>query len=421
MKKENKAKTSPATPVFDATRKRWRVSLPASKNPNGKRVRSWHSSRDAAREYIASIVSGTEPSAVIPPKLALKADEARLILEPHGLDLVEAAKLVASLFDALGGSGTPLEAARAWRLANDQRSSSKTFLEAKDLFMISRDGLREDTLRGYRQYLKNVFSPLHSRTLSDIKVEEISECIAHLPPPSKKGAQTTLGVFWRWSAMQPRQWCDVGLLESLEPVRISREKDICTLGPEDVRALLAAAESTSPGCAVAFAVAIFGGVRLRELEKITWKEISTSHIEITAAIAKRHSRRLVPICSTLKSWLDTYRGKSGDDDLIVGPNWVNTSKVARRKAGWAVVTQPPLSGLEDPKRGSWPQNCMRHTCASIQVAIGKPLEDLIFSFGHSGGSNLLKQHYLGQLTKKDALKILSIGPNDSRISNLSVA
>ena len=51
----------------------------------------------------------------------------------------------------------------------------------------------------------------------------------------------------------------------------------------------------------------------------------------------------------------------------------------------------------------------------MQVAIGTPLEDLIFAFGHSGGTALLKQHYLGRLTKDDALEILRIGPKGLEI------
>jgi integrase len=408
-------------PVFDKTRNRWRVTIPAGLNPDGKRVRSWHLTRDAARNHVAGIVSGPEPSAIIPPMLALKADEARLILEPHGLDLVEGAKMLVSVMDALGGSGTPLQAARAWRLSHEQRSASKTFSEATELFMLTREGLREDTLRGYRHHLKNVFAPLLDRTLSDITSTEFDTILARRPQSSRKAAQVTLGTFWRWCSSPPRQWCKTDLVEALEPVRISRETEIHTLAPEAVKALLCAAESTGPGCAIGFAVAIFGGVRLRELSKVTWGAITETHIEIGASIAKRHSRRLVPICPTMKTWIDTYRGEVQTDDPIVGPNWVNTSRIARRRAGWAVSTQPRLKDPPPVTRGKWPQNCMRHTCASILVAIGTPLEDLIFAFGHSGGTALLKQHYLGQLTKKDALAILSFGPNGKKIPANAVA
>jgi integrase len=416
------ARKTASPPTFDKKRNRWRVTIPATLSPEGKRLRSWHLTRDAARDYLSSLVSGPEPSAIIPPKLAMKADEARLILEPHHLDLVEAAKMLAAVIDALGGSGTPLDAARAYRLVHDQRSASKTFGEAQELFMLTREGLREDTLRGYRHHLKNVFASLHDRTMSDITIQEIDAILAPRPPSSRKAAQTTLGCIWRWAASPPRQWCGAALVDALEPVRINRETEITTLAPDAVEALLRAAETTGPGCAVGFAVGIFAGVRLRELSKLTWGNVTPDHIEISATIAKRHARRLIPVCPTLKAWIDAYRpADAEDDDLVTAPNWINTARIARRRAGWNLLTNPPLRDAPPITRGEWPQNAMRHTCASIQVAIGKPLDDLIFSFGHSGGTALLKQHYLGKLTKKDALAILAIGPNGSKVSNIQAA
>lgn len=68
-----------------------------------------------------------------------------------------------------------------------------------------------------------------------------------------------------------------------------------------------------------------------------------------------------------------------------------------------------------PTRGPWPSNACRHTCASVQIAIGTSLEDLTFKFGHSGGHDLLRAHYVARLTKKDALAILSSGPNGTTI------
>jgi hypothetical protein len=49
------------------------------------------------------------------------------------------------------------------------------------------------------------------------------------------------------------------------------------------------------------------------------------------------------------------------------------------------------------------------------------LETLTFAFGHSGGHDLLRKHYVSRLTKKDALAILAIGPNGAKIEALAVA
>jgi len=409
-------------PVFDKSRNRWRVTIPASLQPNGKRVRSWHLTRDAARDYLAGIVSGPEPSAIIPPALAMKADEARLILEPLDLDLVEGAKLLRQVFAALAGTGTPLEAAKAWQVAHAARLASVTMGAAIPLFLATRDNLRDATVRGYKHHLNRALEPLHEMILADITISDVNAALAPRPPSVRHAVQVTLGTFWRWCAISTRGWCDVKVLESLEPVRLDHDTEISCLTPEQARAVLSGAEATSPGCAVGFAVAIFAGVRQRELEKLTWSAISADHIEIDASVAKRHSRRLIPICPTLRSWLDEHRGEAELDDLIVGPNWINTSKTARRRAGWDLKLQHPPKGVLPPiTRGAWPKNVNRHTCASVQIAIGTPLDDLTFKFGHSGGAVLLKQHYLGKITKKDALAILAIGPKGVRIPNIQAA
>ena len=168
---------------------------------------------------------------------------------------------------------------------------------------------------------------------------------------------------------------------------------------------------------------------MAELEKLKWADVGDEYIEIGRAIAKKHSRRLVPICPTLAAWLNATRGEADKDSLIVPPNWTDISKSVRRRAGWDVaarllndqVKAGKLKELAKPTRGKWPSNACRHTCASVQVAIGTPLEELTFKFGHSGGHDLLRRHYVSRLTKKDAIAILSVGPGGKKINNLSVA
>ncbi len=207
---------------------------------------------------------------------------------------------------------------------------------------------------------------------------------------------------------------------ALEAPRVSDDSDIEILSPDDVKALLKAAESEGPAAAAAYAIAIFGGVRMAELERLTWGDVGDDHIDIGKAVAKKHSRRLVPVCPTLKAWFSATRGEVEDDSPIVPPNWTDISKSVRRRAGWDVaarlLTKPPK-----PTRGSWPVNACRHTCASVQVAIGTPLEDLTFKFGHSGGHDLLRRHYVSRLTKKDAVAILSIGPGGKKVTKLRIA
>jgi integrase len=225
----------------------------------------------------------------------------------------------------------------------------------------------------------------------------------------------SLGVFWRWAAKPPRSWADLDVMQAVETPRTSSDADITIFSPAEVRALLAAAEAEGPAAAVAFAIAIFGGVRMAELERLTWRHVKDDHIEIGRDIAKKHTRRLVPICATLRSWIDRYRNDAPDDALIVPANWTDISKSVRRRAGWAVAARL-LKDPPEPTRGPWPTNACRHTCASVQVAIGTPLEDLTFKFGHSGGHDILRAHYVARMTKKSALSILECGPENTKVN-----
>ena len=69
-----------------------------------------------------------------------------------------------------------------------------------------------------------------------------------------------------------------------------------------------------------------------------------------------------------------------------------------------------MEPLADPTLGRWPQNALRHSHASYAVAYGVPLESLLFEFGHAGNPTLLRQHYVGKASKKQALEFFAIMP-----------
>lgn len=413
-------KKSIDAPTFDKVRKRWKVVVPAGLSSTGKRIRCWHLTRDAARAYIDAITASVHPAAVISPRLAEEADEARLLLAPFGLTLPEAIRDLAAVLRLLGDTGTPLQAARAWRATHDQRTASKLFWPAAEAFLATREGLRADTVRGYKHHLKNSLSALHDVILSDVTAEACNEALSSRPPSSRQAAQVTLGTFIRWAATPPRQWCDAAFLEGIETVRITLDTEISILSAEEAEAVMRGAEAVGHPTACAFAMALFGGVRLRELGKLKWAAVSADHVEIGKTIAKRHARRLVPICPTLRAWLDVHRDGAADSDPIVGKNWVPNYPLARRIAGWSAKTVQRYDG-PPPTRGAWPKNVLRHTCASVLVGIGRPIDDLIFGFGHSGGTAMLKSHYAGKMTRKTALAILAIGPNGSKVASIAVA
>ncbi len=417
------AKKVSLEPVFNTARQRWCVDVPASKSSHGKRIRAFFKTRQAARDYIDRI-DGPTPAAVIDPRLANDAETARQRIEVAGLDmtLAEVAAGYIEAVQTLAGSGSLLEAARTFRQQQDARTSSRLMGEAVAAFMDSKDGtLRPRTEQSYRYTLEKTLAPLHEKTLADINTEALADILGSKRATSRALHVRNLRVFWTWACKKPRAWATMDVVDALEYRKDADDGDIVVLRPDDVRALLLAAESWSANAAVAFALSIFAGVRQAELERLTWRHVLSDHIDIGANVAKKGKRRLIPISPTLRAWLDTYTPDNADkEDFIVGPNWTATSCAVRRLAGWDVAARlldnPPAAA-----RGKWPANAPRHTCASVLAATGEPLETLIFQFGHSGGHDLLRRHYVGRLTKKEALAILSVGPKGRKIPVMTAA
>lgn len=414
-------------PIYDNNRKRWKVDIPASASDTNKRIRAWFETREQGREFLDGDESPTcpEPRAIIPPSVALDADTARQRLTAAGLDvtLAEVARAYVEASKILGDSGGTLaDACRAYADDQTARNASKTMGEAVIEFMDTKsETLRPLTLRGYRYTLETAFAELHPMTLADIKPDDLIAILGPKKPSTRAMHLRNLRVFWAWVSKAPREWATMKPVDSLEYRKEAGEGDIETLKPAEARALLRSAEKQSPNAAVAYAIAIFGGVRMDELKRLRWRDILPEHIEIGRDVAKKLSRRLVPISPSLRAWLDEHTPAEADpNDFIVGTNWREASKAVRRRAGWKVSARL-LKKQPKATRGAWPVNACRHTCASILVATGEPLETLTFQFGHSGGHTLLRRHYVGRMTRKQAIEILSIGPKGTKVGAVRAA
>jgi hypothetical protein len=87
---------------------------------------------------------------------------------------------------------------------------------------------------------------------------------------------------------------------------------------------------------------------------------------------------------------------------------------------WSPDDQPKKK-LPKPTLGKWPQNALRHSHASYAVAAGVPLESLLFEFGHTTNPAVLREHYVGRASKKDAIAFFTIGPKGEEVPAIAVA
>lgn len=278
-------------PVLDVVRNRWKVDIPPSLAKSGKRGRAYFKTRKEARKYIDDL-QGDTPAASISPSLAMEADKARSLLDELDVDLVQVAREYVEARALLADTGGSIvEAARSYRATWTDRNTSNLFGPAVATYLESRTDLRDQTLKSYRYTLEKTFSPLHDQTLADITTSDLEAILANKGATAAQMHRRNLGVFWRWASKPPRNWSKLEVMQAIETPRVSSDADIHMLKPVDVKALLAAAEVEGSAAAAAYAIAIFGGVRMAELERLTWANVLQDHIEIGKEVAKKHSRR----------------------------------------------------------------------------------------------------------------------------------
>ena len=393
----------PRKPSFrvQKTTRGWKVEKPASASPTGERERYYFKTRDKANEFATKLKEDLAAHGAnvthIGPALADEAVRAVAMLAPYGVSLIDAARRIAEIEKA--------------------KVASKDVETALSEFLLSKDGKGDSQRRAYEKMSDALSEEFGGRKLTTITPTEL---VAHVE--AYTGADTTFNsratsikTFWRWCAKTPRNWCDAKVVEVLEK-RETRRGTIGVLTSDQCKVLMTTAEEHYPECVPAFAICLFTGIRKAELERLEPGDITPEGITLSVESTKTRKRRFIEMPAPLAAWLEAYPVA----DTVLPANWFRKEKAVRRLAGWRIwcdLFDPPSAPEDLPE---WPDNALRHTHASVMVALGGPLDSLTFEFGHSGGAQVLKSHYVGVMSKAEAIKIWSLGPNGTEIPVIEV-
>jgi integrase len=264
------------------------------------------------------------------------------------------------------------------------------------------------------------------RAISSITPEELQK---HLEartsgPVAFNGRLRLLTGLWRWAGKPPREWCNADTLKHLER-KEATTSEISTLNAKEAATLLTTAEKHMPDSVIPFAIALFTGMRMQEIERLKPEDIAPDGITVSQDKSKNKQRRFIHMPDPLVAWLDAYP----ITDCVCPPNWHRKEKAVRRLAGWKVWSdlvptmhlKPAMEAEPPTTLPEWPQNALRHTAASVALALGKELQTLIFEHGHSGGTEMLRKHYIGRMPKKDAQAIWTLGPKGKKLPTMKIA
>lgn len=329
------------------------------------------------------------------PVFVDSADGAEFKAARHALNGVEvpvdvAAREYAVAVGKLGGASLA-DAVAAFLRFTPRRTSKLIPLLVEEYF----NGMKGDVSKAYfvrtRDRLRRFAAGFPDSKIHEVTKEDLEKWIKGfgLGKRARNNEREALIGFSNWAR-------GMGYLpedRTVEAAKIKRIDAPTTIGIFAVATaakLLAALRKEKPELVPYVALGLFAGVRPAELTRLRFENIRWDHndIEITAADAKTHARRLTKLFPNLADWLGDYRKKTGP--------------VAPKKA------YMKLSAFVRAKGIVWSPDVMRHSFISYAVAFTETVGGVALWAGNSEG--VIKKHYLKMVTKKEAEAFFAILP-----------
>lgn len=196
----------------------------------------------------------------------------------------------------------------------------------------------------------------------------------------------TLSPAFNWGVR--RGVLDKSPLELVEKPRVIRGA-VDVLSPSEARRAM---EVCPTRCVAAVALMLFGGVRPKEVERLTWGDIRADFVHLRPGITKTAQVRNIEINATLAAWLDCVP-RGCDGERVVPANWARHYQSWRAAAGIGAR-----------------QDVLRHSYATYHLAMWRDESALKSNMGHSRGSDVLFRHYRAAATPAQAREFWAILP-----------
>jgi integrase len=280
------------------------------------------------------------------------------------------------------------------------RTAVESFLEAKE-----ETGRALRTVQSYRQTLRSL-SRMHGECL----VHELTgaDVVGWLNAQgwaarSWNGALGFVRTFLAWCMRSAQGYASRNVAVGMEMRPEVVAGEIGTLSLVECEALLsrARAEALERGGVawkmLAFVViGLFGGLRRAELERLVREDLNLEEgtVIVRAANAKTRQRRVVELSENARLWLRRPDGDGDGDTLKREQRTSERVCPANLKKLWPVFWR--ACGLKE-----WRNNALRHTFASMHLAMHGDEARLQTMMGHESGP-MLHRHYKALVTKREA-------------------
>jgi integrase len=321
----------------------------------------------------------------ISEKDASRFAEALDILRPHGAGIIDAARHFAAYLEAekrRASSKPTAEALREWveSYATKDRDA-RTRLEIKSV-----SGIFSRAFGGLK--LSGLTPALLMKWIEGYETQPGKPA----SPQTRANLRTKLSQFLNFSKL--KAWIENNPLEGIKIERPPRAIVSIFDNKQVSRIIEAADKCESRELVLPYvAICLFAGLRPNsEAEQIEWRDInfSTGDIHVRAGTSKTREERFVPMEANLIAWLESCPHRHPGP--IIGKShqkfrmaWEEVKRTAGYKVGAVPEKGWPALAQE------WPADAMRHTYASMSLALRKSRAELAERMGNSEAT--IKSHY----------------------------
>jgi integrase len=357
----------------------WLVNLPPIISDTGKRQRRFFETKLEA-EAFASDRKNTKEQRVYTARY----------MTPAELEQATAARDLAAEYGA-----TLLEAVGFFVAAKKREQNTVTLDTLYELF----ETLKAKKSRRYKEAQRATRAKIESikeKLLCDITPAHIETTLKGSPATTRNShlrnlrAVFNLAVKKEWLVKSPISkvdWSDAGKGEP------------SVLSPEQAKKLLETCAGDCADLLAYFALGLFCGIRPAELERLEWRDVhyldGEHYVELRPEVTKSKRRRTIDLSENAVEWLRTIQAMPISGRLIDSDDLRDRLRQVRVAAGW--------------ESGTWPQDSMRHTFASMWLAEHNDINKLTLMMGHTG-TTVLFEHYHRSTRKTEAEKFWAIVP-----------
>jgi len=291
-----------------------------------------------------------------------------------------------------------------------RKSCTMSEMAADALATRERSGISDRHISDMRSKLRRFAKTFGSRSVATITKQEIEAWLHTL-----KLAPASINAYRRILVVAFNDAKRNGHLEQnpAELVRQAKvvEKEVGILSPKEAAKLLVGADKE---ILPAVALGLFAGMRLAELERIDWSEISldVGSIRIIGAKAKSARSRLIPISDNLANWLKDHAKRQGSVWPESHQHGRELMEAAHLTAGFGTKQQVEDAKAKGKELLNWPKNGLRHSYATYHLAFHENASALALYMGHTN-TQLIFAHYRLPVLKEVATEYWSILPSNA--------